>query len=284
MSARLLLLIGLAVSVSAAAETSSFVRYLGGGDARSDCMLVTDVAGASGAHAARCTDGDPACDADGAVNGSCLFRLRVCLDATEATLPRCGADVVTGAVANVSAVETVLQALSMPVDHPSCTADALVSVPRRGARGRAVLRASATMASGHRDRDRVPLVCRRPAAPATFATIQKKIFAVSGATVSCHGAADSGGLTLTPDAAYANLVGVAATNPAAHAAGLLRVAPGDPDHSFLLDKITGRLTPDEGKRMPLDPETGAPAEPNPVTQDFIEKILIPWIRAGAKND
>jgi len=152
------------------------------------------------------------------------------------------------ATANVPELEATLQALSMPVATPdTCTAEATVTVQRGR---RTVLRATATMASGHADRDAVPLVCRRPPPPATFATIERQVFGISCATVSCHGAAASGGLTLEVGSAYANLVGVPATNPAAHTAGLLRVVPGDPDASFLLDKLTGMLTPDEGDPMP----------------------------------
>ncbi len=239
-------------------------------------MLVTDVAGTASTHAARCADGDPSCDADGIADGRCEFRVRLCLDATDSNTPRCTSDVVTTAVANVPEVEAALQAITMPVSTPdTCTAETTVVVPRHGARGRMVLRASATMASGHTDRDRVVFVCSPPPAPATFATIERKIFAVSCATLSCHGAAASGGLQLTPDVAYTNLVGVPATNPAANAAGLLRVAPGDPDHSFILDKLTGALAAGEGVPMP---QVGSPLPQAKI--DLVRR----WIAAGAPAD
>jgi hypothetical protein len=257
---------------TAGAGTSSFTRYLGGGNSRTDCMLVTDVAGAAGRRAARCTDGDPACDGDGAVNGTCLFRLRVCLDATEPGIPRCAADVVTGVVADLPSLEAALQALAMPVDTPdTCTADVAVAV----APGRTVIRASATMASGHSDRDRLALVCRRAGRPATFATIQRKIFALSCAVESCHGAGSAGGLTLSNDVAYANLVGAEPTNPVARAAGLLRVAPGDPARSFLLDKLMGALVAGEGAPMP---QVGAALPAARI--DLVRR----WIAAGAPAD
>jgi hypothetical protein len=131
------------------------------------------------------------------------------------------------------------------------------------------------MASGHADRDSVPLVCRRPPPPATFATLERQIFDLSCSTVSCHGAADSGGLTLAEGSAYANLVGVPAVNPAAHAAGLFRVVPGDPDASFLLDKLTGMLTPDEGAPMP---RVGGSLPAARI--DLVRR----WIAAGAPAD
>jgi hypothetical protein len=267
------LLLAVAASLSVAHAETGFTRYLGGGNARTDCMLVTDVAGTTAARAARCRDGDPSCDADGVANGSCAFRVRVCLDATSTALPHCSADVVTAVVASVPEVEATLQGLGMPVATPdTCTAEATVTVPRGR---RTVLRASATMASGHADRDSVPLDCRRPPPPATFATLERQVFAVSCASVSCHGAAASGGLTLATGSAYANLVGVPATNPAAHAAGLLRVVPGDPDASFLLDKLTGMLTADEGDPMP---RVGARLPTAHI--DLIRR----WIAAGAPAD
>src|SRR5439155_981498 len=78
-------------------------------------------------------------------------------------------------------------------------------------------------------------------ATATFATLQRKIFTPGCATLSCHGAGNAGGMTLAAGAAYANLVGVPSSNSAALAAGLLRVAPGDPDRSLLLRKLEGTL-------------------------------------------
>src|SRR5205814_6809540 len=78
-----------------------------------------------------------------------------------------------------------------------------------------------------------------------FATLEK-VFNRSCASATCHGAAASGGLVLSRGTAYANLVGVPAANEAARDAGGMRVVPGDPDRSFLLDKLEGRLTRDEG--------------------------------------
>lgn len=98
----------------------------------------------------------------------------------------------------------------------------------------------------------------------------------------CHGPerTDSVDLDLRPNAAYDELVGHAADARS----GALRVKPGDPDASFLVDKLTGRLNHDEGKRMPLDAKTGTPIEPNPLDSAYIEGVLAQWIRAGAKND
>lgn len=96
-------------------------------------------------------------------------------------------------------------------------------------------------------------------APVTYDTVSKAVFS-SCSTRSCHGAEGKrGGLQLTSDVAYAQLVGVAATHDAAAAKGKLRVKPGDPDASYLIQKLEGAAA-GEGNRMPpqgqaLPPET-----------------------------
>jgi hypothetical protein len=243
-------------------------------------MLVTDVAGASGRRAAICTDGDPACDGDGVANGTCVLQVRLCLDAAASGTPRCHADVVTAVevISPVPAVAAAVGALPLPVGTPeTCTAPAAVAIATQGRRSaRVVLRARATMASGHADRDRVALVCRRrPGVAATFATVQRRIFTPSCATASCHGAGGAGGLTLTAGTSYASLVGVAASNPVARDAGLVRVMAGDPERSFLLRKLQGTLAAGEGAQMPFV-GSRLPA----ASIDLVRR----WIAAGAPAD
>lgn len=98
----------------------------------------------------------------------------------------------------------------------------------------------------------------------------------------CHGfdRTDSVDLDLSRAAAYRELVG----HESEVRKGALRIAPGDPEHSFVLDKLSGRLGHDEGKRMPLDEVTGAPIEPSPISSAFVADTLIPWIRNGAKDE
>jgi hypothetical protein len=54
----------------------------GGGPAKSDCYAVLDVMGGTavgnGKTTVECTDGDPACDGDGACNDSVTFKVRAC--------------------------------------------------------------------------------------------------------------------------------------------------------------------------------------------------------------
>lgn len=113
--------------------------------------------------------------------------------------------------------------------------------------------------------------CVRPPR-ATFAEVQQMIFAPSCAMELCHDAASAtGGLVLDEATAHAQLVGVAPTTFAANAAGLLRVAAGDPRRSFLLVKLEGP-PPGQGSRMPL---ALPPLDPEQI--DLVRR----WIEQGA---
>jgi len=98
----------------------------------------------------------------------------------------------------------------------------------------------------------------------------------------CHGAkpTDSVRLDLRPSTAYAQLVGV----PAQARRSAMRVTPGVPAASFLLDKLSGTLGPREGKSMPVDADTGAPFEKSPLPNDYVELVLVPWIVGGAPDN
>jgi hypothetical protein len=107
----------------------------------------------------------------------------------------------------------------------------------------------------------------------TFQVVQERVFGPRGCRVqTCHGAGAAGGLDLQSGTAWEDLVGVPAANPVAAAAGALRVAPGDPDASFLLRKLTGPLASGEGDPMPV-----IGTRPDPVELDLIRA----WIAAGA---
>jgi hypothetical protein len=98
----------------------------------------------------------------------------------------------------------------------------------------------------------------------------------------CHGAdpTTSVNLDLRPRAAYKALV----DHPAEARSGALRVKPGDPAASFLIDKLTGAIDVSEGKAMPIDAITGVPIEPSPLPPDFVNGVLTDWIRAGARRN
>ena len=145
----------LALAGECAHEQDRFTPFFGGGPRRTDCMMRVDVEGVRGkprGKAARCTDGDIGCDADGTVDGVCTFRVRLCLGDIPAPAP-CHADVVTGAALlstdpSFSAVGAALAALPMPAPLDTCTAEVEVPLSTATGRARARFLAEATMASG----------------------------------------------------------------------------------------------------------------------------------------
>lgn len=126
-------------------------------------------------------------------------------------------------------------------------------------------------------------------AQVSFSTIEQTILRTTCAVSFCHdtqGQSFSGALDLSTSVAYANLVGVSATNEAAVEQSLLRVKPNDPDTSFLLRKICyvaagAELCPTEplarafGSKMPLVGDS--------LSVDQIAAIR-GWIARGAPND
>ena len=110
----------------------------------------------------------------------------------------------------------------------------------------------------------------------TFASIQREIFETTDSAgrtscITCHtavGRNPSGGVNLTHDVAYDQIVGVAARGKA----GAIRVVPGDPDNSYLVRKIEG-ASDIAGRRMP----NNGP----PYLTDGQIFILKRWITNGA---
>jgi len=79
----------------------------------------------------------------------------------------------------------------------------------------------------------------------TLASIQDNVFTVSCAVPGCHGGAGAQqGLRLDPRFSAGNLINV----PSPRDSNLIRVVPGDPDASFLIQKLDGTQT--LGDRMP----------------------------------
>ncbi len=103
---------------------------------------------------------------------------------------------------------------------------------------------------------------------ATLPSLQVHVF--DAACTVCHaGAGAPLGLRLDAANSYTNLVGV----PSRQDGSLLRVAPGNPDASYLVHKLEGRAS--EGARMPL----GGPPIPAE-TIAFVRQ----WIADGAAPD
>lgn len=103
-----------------------------------------------------------------------------------------------------------------------------------------------------------------------FTEIQTSIIEPNCATTGCHlGAAAPQGLRLDSANSYGMLVSV----PSTESSSVLRVAPGDPDNSYLIQKLEG--TASVGAQMPL----GAP----PLEQASID-VIRQWISDGAIDD
>lgn len=101
--------------------------------------------------------------------------------------------------------------------------------------------------------------------------------------LGCHGERHTrhSRMDLRSGQAYSHLVGAASDIRK----GALLVAPGDPDKSFLVDKLLGRkLGGREGTAMPRDPEDNRAVSPIPFDPEFIDYALLPWIRAGAPQN
>jgi len=107
----------------------------------------------------------------------------------------------------------------------------------------------------------------------TFEAIERRIFARHGCGVlGCHGGVlGQADLSLAPGLAYANLVSVASTTDPTR----VRVAPGDPEHSFLWQKVAVRT-------LGLDdiPGLGMPIGDPPLDVDELDALGL-WIAAGA---
>ncbi len=100
--------------------------------------------------------------------------------------------------------------------------------------------------------------------------VQEVVFSQSCARVQCHGQANASELSLRPGKAWENLVGV----PAKADGELVRVVPGSPETSFLVEKISSS-DPAFGERMPKEGAALSDAE--------IE-LVVNWIAAGALDD
>jgi hypothetical protein len=103
-----------------------------------------------------------------------------------------------------------------------------------------------------------------------FSEIQDEVFTPTCALSGCHtGAAAQEGLRLDEANSYGMLVDVASSQ----VPSILRVAPGDPDNSYLIQKLEG--TASVGVQMP---EGGAP-----LPQASID-VIRQWISDGAIDD
>jgi methionine-rich copper-binding protein CopC len=105
---------------------------------------------------------------------------------------------------------------------------------------------------------------------ATFSSIQDNVFTPNCAISGCHsGATAPHGLRLDKGVSYSLLVNV----PSDEVPSIDRVEPGDPDNSYIIQKLEGRAS--VGARMPF----GGPY----LSQDTID-VIRQWITDGAQED
>lgn len=108
-----------------------------------------------------------------------------------------------------------------------------------------------------------------PDPSATFTRVQAEVFTASCALSGCHsGPNPQLGMDLSAGKAYAQIVNVRAVESSRP-----RIAPGDPDGSYLVSKVKGDATI-TGSRMPF----GGNLPPERV------QLLVDWVRRGAPND
>ncbi len=101
----------------------------------------------------------------------------------------------------------------------------------------------------------------------TLASIQDNVFTVTCAVPGCHGGGGAQqGLRLDPGFSAGNLIGVHSPQNS----NLIRVVPGDPDASFLIQKLDGTQT--VGSRMP---------DGGPYLTTATVNVIRQWIQDGA---
>jgi hypothetical protein len=97
----------------------------------------------------------------------------------------------------------------------------------------------------------------------------------------CHGEQPTHSVPL--DLRTANVLTSLREHPSKERPTASLIAPGHPARSFLLDKLSGPLERNEGKVMPLDPETGGTQRPSGL-EEWTWDVLAPWIARGAPED
>lgn len=109
----------------------------------------------------------------------------------------------------------------------------------------------------------------------TWEGIQEVVFARHGCTEqACHGSGAQGGLDLSPQVAYDNLVDVPSSS-SRHA----RVLPGDKDRSYLWLKLAAKTFPGTVEIALAPMPNGLPA----ISPDELELLRL-WIYAGAPRE
>jgi len=296
-------------AVLALVATAAHALTPGGGSSRTDCLVEFGATAANypltRPRQIRCVDNDPSCDADSTI-GRCGVPLSACLNVTDPNLPDCApASLDLFTIKNAEPdtnpkhdfgfqnLKDQVNQLFLPLgpsQHDICTTDDVNPVTifvtmKLSMRTQTYRKASKKLRSrldGHAggvpvdDVDSLKVSCLPGAdgpctgVTGTFDQIQKQIFTLRCALPTCHAAAQPPhDLSLQPADAYANLVNHV-SNESNH--NLDRVLPGDPDNSFLVQKLRGTLEPGEGDRMPRG---------GPYLDGATLQLITDWITAGA---
>src|SRR5262245_5576777 len=169
-------LVVLALALPASAACPGACPAPGGGGARTDCYVEFDGLApnqpAAKPRQVRCTDGDPACDTDGTVNGACRFVASVCLNNTDPRFPKCQSpgllsvrvrNPAKGFDNQLDAIERAATSLGLPGNPSQCTQTIPIYVQLKGKkkfrRTTRRLHTTARATNGRRDVDDVPLTC-----------------------------------------------------------------------------------------------------------------------------
>jgi hypothetical protein len=257
----------------------------------------------SGKPRIKCVDNDPACDTD-PTPGVCRIDVSACLNVTDPSGACAPRELDEYVIANVQpdteplhdfefqTLEDAVSSMGLPADTGDtdlCIGPVEMVLPlevkigRKGARygkSKELLDGTVRGPDGALDEDALPMKCvpakgSDPCAnvASTLESLEQHVFSPTCSRDTCHsGPQSEHTLSLLPGEAYANLVDVQPDNVTARLAGKLRVDPGNPENSFILDKLRGTLTMDEGERMPR----GLPQIP---AREIA--LIESWIAAGA---
>lgn len=251
----------------------------GGGPAASDCLVQF---GGVAANRTVCTDGDPACDADGAINGRCTTALTVCVNLPR---PGCTPDAVSGPTVTPANTDTARGVASVLADldpaHPGCATAAATVAVQPSIRGlKAATAKLAIAAKGRRrDVDRLAFRCDPSATAPSFAAVVQPILTSRCAIVGCHVSVEPNSYPLLEDgSARAALVG----QPSRNVPSLQLVVPGDLAGSYLARKVLGKRIVDRTAEMPQGCPHAPPAG-GCLTPDE-QAAIVAWVAAGAPDN
>lgn len=148
---------------------------LGGGLGDTDCTIGFEgVSASDGASEVVCTDGDPACDADGAADGSCRFVVRACSGLTSSgCTPR--------DISSVSIAGLPLDPPPATGNGPGCGTPDVVTVGVGDAAGATMI---ARSGDELKDVDYLALCCQ--AASSRFGAVRCAL-ALAPSIAGCHG-------------------------------------------------------------------------------------------------